>query len=321
MKHCLRLPVVCAVIGLPAFFACHAQADEQKTSHRIGFVAGAGGYTKMAITNQTFFDALSEAGYIRDNNLEVVFRTADGDMKKMPSLVKQALEEKVEILVVSSSPGCTAAKAETTTVPVLCISVQDDPIKSGLTSSLSKGAGNLVGVHSYLPTGIVEQIHRLQELRPQLNSLAILHNPENVTHDHLLEEWKVATNKEGIRIISMPVTNATSLERAINESKQQGAQLGFALLGADTYAIRGDIAKAALENKFPIAMDTPGGFTDMGGIATIGVDIVPLYRRGAIELMIPMLEGKHPSELPWIGPVAVTSKVNHETAKVFNLPL
>ncbi|MNP52919.1 ABC transporter substrate binding protein [compost metagenome] len=128
----------------------------------------------MAITNQTFFDTLADAGYVRDKNLDVVFKTAEGDMTKMPSLVRQVLDQKVEILVVSSSPGCAAAKAATTTIPVLCISVQDDPVKAGLTADISYGTDNLVGVHSYLPTGIVEQLRLLKTIKPDLNILAII---------------------------------------------------------------------------------------------------------------------------------------------------
>lgn len=306
-------------IGMTAAMVLNVHAETPKSNHRIAFVAGAGGYAKMAITNQTFFDALTESGYIKDENLEVVFRTAEGDMKKMPSLVKEVLAENVEILVVSSSPGCAAAKAQTQSVPVLCISVQDDPVKEGLTSTVERGSGNLVGVHSYLPNGIAEQLNLLIGLQPKLSSLAVLYNPENATHIRLIEEWRTTAQRKGIEIVSMPVVDAAGLDQAIIKVKKQGAQLGFALLGADTYAIRGDIAKTAIERNFPIAMDTPGGFTEMGGVASVGVDIVPLYRRGAVELMIPMLQGKHPSSLPWVGPSDVAFKVNKASAEQFGL--
>ncbi len=70
----------------------------------------------MAVTNQAFFDTLAEAGYSNGGKLDVVFRTADGDMARMPALVREVLDQNVSILVVSSSPGCAAAKAATTTM-------------------------------------------------------------------------------------------------------------------------------------------------------------------------------------------------------------
>ncbi|MBC8742589.1 hypothetical protein F6X40_39550 [Paraburkholderia sp. UCT31] len=107
------LPVVVAAAILAA---CSSGRPVSSAPQRIGFVAGAGGFQKMAVTNQAFFDALAESGYSNGETLDVVFRTADGDMARMPSLVNEVLNERVDILVVSSSPGCAAAKAATTTV-------------------------------------------------------------------------------------------------------------------------------------------------------------------------------------------------------------
>ena len=91
------------------------------------------------------------------------------------------------------------------------------------------------------------------------------------------------------------------------------------MLGADIYALRKEIAESAQSNSFPIAMDTPGGYTQMGRIATIAVDIVPLYRRGAKELTVPMLQGKRPSDLAWIAPDRITVKANQTAAQSFDV--
>ena len=273
----------------------------------------------MAITNRTFFDALGEAGYVHGKTMDVVFRTAEGDMTKMPALVDDVLKNKVEILVVSSSPGCAAAKAATTSTPVLCISVQDDPIKAGLASTLSHPPGNVIGVYSFLPTGIAQQLDWVGQLVPSLNTLGVLYNPQNATHLRLLTEWtRVATNK-GVRLVPMPVTRAEDLDAAITHALAEKAQIGMGLLGPDTYAIRKEIAESATAHRFPIVMDTPGGYTDMGGVATVGVNIVPYYRRGAVEQMIPLLQGKRPSDLSWIGPTQVDVTVNEAVARSFGL--
>jgi len=107
--------------------------------------------------------------------------------------------------------------------------------------------------------------------------------------------------------------------RSITRALEEKAQIGIGLLGPDTYAIRKDIAESASTRRFPIVMETPGGNTDMGGVATVGVNIVPYYRRGAVEQMIPMLQGKRPSDLSWIGPKQVDVIVNEEVARSFGL--
>ena len=286
---------------------------------RVGFVAGAGGYPKMAVTNQAFFDGLSDAGYKDGSTMQVVFRTAEGNMSVMPQLINEVLAEKVDYLVVSSSPGCAAAKKATTTVPILCISVQDDPMKEGLTPTLASGNGNLVGVHSYLPDGISQQLSMLKKLKPEAKKIGGLFNPSNETHKRLLIEWETIAKMKGIEVFPIPAITPSELQGVISNAKSATVDIAIGLLGADTYAMRKEIAEAAKENDFPIAMDTPGGYTQMGGVATIGVDIVPLYRQGALELMVPLLKGAKPSQLPWIGPKEATMKVNEKMAKEFHL--
>ncbi len=307
-----------AAVSFAVAAAGSATAQEKKPP-RVGFVAGAGGYPKMAVTNQTFFDALAEMGYKDGSTMQVIFRTAEGNMAKMPELVQQVLAERVDILVVSSSPGCAAAAAATKDIPVLCISVQDDPIREGLTRTLDRGQGNVVGVHSYLPDGMEQQLARLQQIKPGLSRLAVLFNPENKTHVRLLELWKSAALLKKITISEMPVRRAEDLDGAVTKAIREKAELAIGLLGADTYAIRKEIAEISKARKFPIVMDTPGGYTDMGGVATLGVDIVPLYREGALRQMVPLLEGKSPSELAWIGPDKITAKFNADAVQTFDL--
>ncbi len=299
--------------------------SQERPTQRIGFVAGAGGFPKMAVTNQTFFDALADAGYPHGKVLDVVFRTAEGDMAKMPALVREVLEQNVEILVVSSSPGCMAAKEATATVPVsvpvpvLCISVQDDPVKAGLTTSPAKGTGNVVGVHSYLADGMEQQLEWLRRLVPDLRSLGVLYNPGNATHVRQLAEWSTLAEGRKVKIVAMPVASKSDLDSVIRTAKEAQVQIGIGLLGADTYAIRKEIAEAARAQGFPIAMDTPGGYTRLGGVATIGVDIVPYYRRGALEQMVPMLKGIKPADLSWIGPDKIDVRVNGDVARAFGV--
>ena len=317
MRRTLKCAVgACAVIG--ALGGASASAQE-KAVPRIGFVAGAGGYPKMAVTNQTFFDGLSDAGYKDGETMRVVFRTAQGNMSLMPGLIEEVLSEKVDYLVVSSSPGCAAAQKATTTVPVLCISVQDDPIREGLTSTLAHGNGNLVGVHSHLPDGIAQQLNMLLQLKPGLRKLGVLFNPMNATHGRLLDEWRKVAGSRSIEVIAMPAVGPEDLEKTITDAKAAKAEIAIGLLGADTYAMRKEIAEAASMHGLPIAMDTPGGYTEMGGVATIGVDIVPLYRQGALEQMVPMLKGSPPSKLPWLGPEKAVMKVNADVAQRFGL--
>ena len=315
MKKYSRIAVVAHAL---LWVATTASAQEAKLP-RIGFVAGAGGYPKMAVTNQAFFDGLAASDFVDGRTVRVVFRTAEGDMSQMPRLVNEVLAAGVDYVVVSTSPGCAAAKNATTTVPILCISVQEDPVAVGHATTLAQGKGNLVGVHSYLPDGVTQQLAMLKTLKPGLHTLGVLFNPRNDTHVRVLSEWQSAVAKEGLVIVPLAASASTDLDEALSRAKASKGQLAIGLLGADTYAMRKEIAEIATSRDLPIVMDTPGGYTQLGGVATIGVDIVPLYRKSAVEQMVPMLKGIPPSQIAWIGPTKVTMNVNNEVAKRFGL--
>ncbi len=159
----------------------------------------------------------------------------------------------------------------------------------------------------------------LQQLKPGLHKVGVLFNPANATHKRLLVDWERIAAGQKVDVIPMPAVGPSDLEKAITDAKRGKAEIAIGLLGADTYAMRKEIAAAASTYGLPIAMDTPGGYTQMGGVATIGVDIVPLYRRGALEQMVPMLKGNKPSGLPWISPKEAVMKVNDAAAKGFGL--
>ena len=98
MKFNVKL--ISTALSALTLFGCANNNTDSKTSsettvRRIGFVAGAGSFEKMAVTNRTFFDALGESGYVHGKTMEVVFRTAEGDMTKMPSLVEDVLRNNV----------------------------------------------------------------------------------------------------------------------------------------------------------------------------------------------------------------------------------
>lgn len=312
-----RIRLVSLAYGLLCI-ATTTVAQEAKLP-RIGFVAGAGGYPKMAVTNQAFFDGLAESNFVDGRTVQVVFRTAEGDMSQMPRLVNEVLAAGVDYVVVSTSPGCAAAKNATTSVPILCISVQEDPVAVGLAATTARGRGNLVGVHSFLPDGVAQQMAMLKSLKPGLRTLGILFNPKNETHVRVLSEWQSAAAKEDLVIVPLTASAAADLDEALNRAQAGKVEIAFGLLGADTYAMRKEIAEIATARGVPIVMDTPGGYTQLGGVATIGVDIVPLYRRSAVEQMVPMLKGVSPSQIAWIGPSKVTMNVNNEVAKRFGL--
>jgi putative tryptophan/tyrosine transport system substrate-binding protein len=85
--------LACVVAG---FIGLSGAAAQNKPVPRVGFVAGAGGYFKMAVTNQAFFDGLADAGYKDGSTMTVVFRTAEGNMSLMPALINDVLAEKVD---------------------------------------------------------------------------------------------------------------------------------------------------------------------------------------------------------------------------------
>jgi putative ABC transport system substrate-binding protein len=162
-----------------------------------------------------FRRGLKESGYVEDENVTIVYRWAENRLDQLPAIAADLVRRKVALIVASGGPGVVlAAKAATTTVPILFLSA-DDPVRMGLVTSLARPTGNLTGVNFLNRELASKQLENLRKLVPKATRFAVLVDPANAEITEVtLRDVKQAGNDMGLQVQFHNVTTAQEIDRA-----------------------------------------------------------------------------------------------------------
>ena len=143
----------------------------------VGFVSG-GSPGPFAYLVRAFRQGLNETGYVEGQNLAIEFRWAEGRYDRLPDLVTDLIRREASVLAATTTPGALAAKAATTTIPIV-FATDGDPVRLGLTGSLSRPGGNITGVTQLNVEVAPKRVELAHELNPAATVIALLVNPTN----------------------------------------------------------------------------------------------------------------------------------------------
>ena len=171
-----RREFITLISGAAATWPLEALA-QQAAVPVIGFLSG-GSPTPFAYLVRAFRQGLSETGYVDGQNVAIEFRWAEGQYDRLPALMADLIRRRVTVLAATSTPAALAAKAATTTIPVV-FATDGDPVQLGLTASLSRPGGNLTGVSNLNIEVGPKRLELARELFPAATTIALLVNPAN----------------------------------------------------------------------------------------------------------------------------------------------
>jgi putative tryptophan/tyrosine transport system substrate-binding protein len=182
-----RREFITLVAGAAAAWPLAARA-QQSTVPVIGFLSSLS-HSDLGLVIPGFHQGLNETGFLEGRTVAIEYRWAEGDYHRLPSLSADLVNRKVAVLAaISGTPAALAAKAATTTIPIV-FAIGGDPIAPGLVTSLSRPGGNVTGVSFYSSPVVTKRLDLARELVPRGSVIAALQNPENPPS---VEEGKAA---------------------------------------------------------------------------------------------------------------------------------
>jgi putative tryptophan/tyrosine transport system substrate-binding protein len=263
-----------------------------------------------------FQQGLSQAGYVEGSNVRIEYRWAEARYDRLPELVADLVRRQVAVIAAGGPPAAFAAKAATSTVPIVFTS-GDDPVKAGLVPSLNRPGGNLTGVHLFLTELNAKKLGLLRDLLPQAKAIAMLVNPTNPSAGTQLREVEDAARALGLRILPLNANSESGIDTAFATLAEQ--QAGGLLVGSDSLLTSWNQRLVALAARHAIpAVYELREFTDAGGLMSYGISIKDAYREAG-GYVGRILKGAKPAELPVVQSTKFEFVINLKTAKALGL--
>jgi ABC-type uncharacterized transport system substrate-binding protein len=260
-----------------------------------------------------FRQGLKEAGYREGQNVHIAFRWAEGQFDQLPALAAELVE--IQVAVILAAGGTVtglAAKAATSTIPIVCIGT--DPDKVGLVASLSRPGGNVTGISPLSwPLG-AKRLGLLRELVPRAAVIAVLINPNSPFAEMESEGIKAAARATGQQIHILHASSESGIDAAFTNLVQQ--RVGALLVGADPFfdSRRNQVVALAARHAVP----TIYSFSAAGGLISYASNIPEAYRQAAIYVGR-ILKGEKASDLPVVQPTKFELIINLKTAKALGI--
>jgi putative ABC transport system substrate-binding protein len=241
---------------------------------------GTGTAKAWAGMTAAFHQGLGEAGYTEGRNVAVEYRWADGQYQRLPQMADDLVRHSVSVLVAFSTPAALAAKAATTTTPIVFTTISD-PVQAGLVTSLSRPDGNMTGT-TYLNLELApKMLELMRETIPAATSMVLLINPTNPTGETQRGVLQAAARTLGIELHVMLVSNPGELNAAFENLARLGT--GGLVLSGDPF-INSQIEKIAalaLRNRLPSIYGAKS-YPAVGGLMSYGGDASEAHKQAGI---------------------------------------
>jgi putative tryptophan/tyrosine transport system substrate-binding protein len=289
----------------------HAQ---QTTLPVVGFLnsASADGYASMAAA---FRQGLKETGYIEGTNVAIEYRWADDQYDRLPALATDLVNRRVTVIF-ANSPSTAAAKAATSTIPIIIMS-GDDPVRLGFVASFNRPGGNITGVSILSNELAAKRLDVLRELVPHAKTIAILINSDFGPSGRFQSDAEAAARALRLSIEFLQANNDPEIDHAFDNLARSRPDALLVGPGPFLDSRRNLLVALAAKIAIPAAYETRATAV-AGGLMSYGADVADGYRRAGLYVGR-ILKGEKPAELPIDQATKFEFIINLKTAKTLGL--
>jgi putative ABC transport system substrate-binding protein len=281
----------------------------------IGFL-NSGSAHAFAQPTAMFRRGLSEAGYVEGRNVTIEYRWAEGEFQRLASLASDLIQTRVAAVFAGGPPAAAAAKASTSTIPIV-FTVGDDPVATGLVASLNRPGGNLTGASFFTIALASKRLELLNDLLPNSTLAGMIFNPTSPNADVQLRDAQVAARSLGKKLEVFRVTTEGGIDEAFAGSAQ--TNVGAVLVGTDPFftSQRARLVASAARHRVP-AIFALRDYVEAGDLMSYGASIADAYRHAGYYVGR-ILNGEHPSILPVMQSTRIELVINLKTAKALGI--
>jgi putative ABC transport system substrate-binding protein len=263
-----------------------------------------------------FRSGLRDLGYLEGRNATLALRYGDGAPERMAPLAQELVALKPDVLMAGSMSGALAAQAATQTIPTVVITPVD-PVASGVAQSIARPGGNITGMWFDYDALVDKRLEFLKLAVPGLARVGVIVNPEDPTDAVTIRRLPQATRALGMTLEQFEVRDVTTLDVTAARIGRAGVQALFIGDGPTILSARADIIAMVARLRLPATYGFRE-FADVGGLMSYGYNLPDTYRQTA-RLVVKILKGDRPGDLPFELPARYELIVNLKTAKAIGL--
>jgi putative ABC transport system substrate-binding protein len=308
-----------ALVGLALLSGCGRSlplTQPPTKLHRIGIISP-DSPENVASTVAQILQTLAGFGYVEGQNLAVERRFGVSEAQ-LPPVTSELIATGVDLLLPLGTPAALAAKAATTTIPIVVGS--SDPVGAGLVESLARPGGNVTGIYNFVPDLAGKRLQFLREAVPGVDRIAFLTNPNNPTYASQEKELQAAATALGVGLQRLEARDPAALGPVFRAATDGQAEALVVL--SDSLILqpqRERICQLAIQHRLP-TMVSDRIYVQAGGLISYGLSLSDQNRARA-ALVDKILRGAKPADLPLEGPTKFDLIINLKTAQALGLTI
>jgi ABC-type uncharacterized transport system substrate-binding protein len=264
-----------------------------------------------------FRKGLSETGYVEGRNVTIEYRWGHNEYDRLPEFAADLVRRRVTVIVTpTATVAALAAKAATTTIPIVFLS-GTDPVQIGLVASFNRPGGNLTGVVTMSTELVGKRLGLLHELLPGAVRFAVLVNPNSSSAESLVKDLRAAAVTIGRQIEAFAAGTNREIDTAFANLVQWRSDALLVAPDPLFDARRLQIATLATYHRVP-AIYTKREDTEAGGLMSYGMSFTDMFRWTGIYTGR-ILKGEKPADLPVMRPTKFEFIINQQTARTLGI--
>ena len=302
--------VACLALATMLFaLSLNAQAQQPAKVWRIGYVTSGGAPSSIEPLRQR----LRDLGYIEGKNIVIEFRSAEARTDRIPGLVAELVQLKVDVFVLPGLTAIRAAKQATKTIPIVMVA-NFDPVETGIVDSLARPGGNITGLSTLQRELSGKRLELLKEAVPKMSRVGVLWDQSTPGPVMSSKEYETVARAFKIALQSLEVRGPNPDFEGVFQAAAKGRAsalitISNALVNRHTKRI----ADLAIKHRLPSMFETDD-WVDAGGLISYAADDAEKYKRAAYYVDR-ILKGTKPADLPVEQPMKFELVINLKTAK------